>query len=151
MTNITIQGESLTREKIEELFEKGKVFHRESMLEKEERENNPPECPNSCEMKEKLLSSDTLKDSFTPFIEEGYAQEEYQDDIENINYYLFHSNISILLEEKRLEIINVRDEIIKLELTIEDYKKKEKTLENQIIALIPIQEDFLREIMTHGN
>lgn len=87
----------LTKEEIEQAFKGSMSMLREGWKEKEEKERNPPECPDTCELKQELLE--------TP--EEEFNRENLLLKYEAYANYSPHHKIKHLLQD-----LNIRDKAI---------------------------------------
>lgn len=99
-----------TKEEIDQVFKEGMDFLRKSWKEKEEKENNPPECSDTCEFKAIFLE--------TPKEEFNVESDEPTDIIEEF------------LKESLHKI-----EIKEIKLQIESLEKEKEILEGRINVL----------------
>lgn len=88
----------VTKKQLDEWVENSINQHKEFMEKKEERENNPPECPETCEYKSELLET-----SLEKLVEAEDITLKYKNSIASFRY-------SSVLQDMRLK----QNEIYKL-------------------------------------
>lgn len=86
---------------------------KEAIKEKEQRESNPPECPESCELKQEFL--ETPKDAFNkPQVSTDFILARPTGNVDEYEEFVKTESIILTNRELQIEIESLEEEEIKL-------------------------------------